>query len=166
MDLTPFSVSSEVTSLPADVFALYSVAHDGPNVFGPLSLTDLGGLTKYKALHSITTGVPVAYAIRGDAAGTVFLLVAPEPDQTYALQCQYWAKLTNLSVANPSNRWLDEHPDIYLYAALVESAPFLKDDERIQTWAGMLEQRLVDLDMATQELLFSGEMVDEPRLVF
>jgi len=166
MDLTPFSVSSEETPLPGDYDSLYSVAHDGPNFFGPLSQTDLGGLTRYKALHSITTGVPVACAIREDAAGSVALMVAPEPNATYLLQLQYWAKLSTLSDTNATNRWLIEHPDIYVYAALVESAPYLKDEQRMPMWKGELEARLNAMDAQTQRRAFSGEMVDEPRLVF
>lgn len=165
-DLTPFSVSSEETPLPSDFDSLYSVAHDGPNIFGPLTLTDLGGLTKYKALHSITTGVPVACAIRVDNAGSVGLMVAPEPDGTYLFQLQHWSKLVDLSDSNTINRWLLAHPDIYVYASLVESAPYLKDEQRMPMWKGELEERLNALDAATQRLAFSGEMTDEPRLVF
>ncbi len=159
-------VAAEEVAVPQDIDSLYSVAHDGPNVFGPLSLTDLGGLTKYKALHSITTGVPIAVAIREDAAGTVSLMFAPEPDQSYDLQCQYWAKLNPLNDTDNVNRWLLEHPDIYVYAALVESAPYLKDDQRVQLWEAQLEKRLERLGQQTQRRAFSGEMVDEPRLVF
>lgn len=166
MDISPFSVSTEETPLPADIDSLYSVAHDGPNVFGPLSLTDLGGLTKYKALLSITTGVPAASAIREKGDGSVFLMVSPEPNATFALQLQYWAKLTALSTSDTTNRWLLDHPDVYVYAALVESAPFLKDDQRIPVWQGMLESALDLMDASTQRRAFSGEMVDEPRMVF
>ena len=154
-----------MTALPSEIDSLYSVAHQGPNYFGPLVLTDLGGLQKYKALHSITTGVPVACAIKGDS-GAVFLQVAPIPDAEYALQMQYWTRLAQLSATSPTSRFLNENADIYVYATLVESAPFLKDDSRIQVWKGMLDESLNELDAATQRLTFSGEMTDEPRLVF
>ncbi len=167
VDLTPFAVSAEENSLPGDFDSLYSVAHDGPNYFGPLSQTDLGGLTEYKGLLTgNATGIPAAVAIREDASGSTSLMVAPEPNGSFALQLQYWSKLSTLSDTNPSNRWLLEHPDIYIYAALVESAPYLKADERIQTWQGLLTDRLNLLDEQTQRRMFSGEMVDEPRLVF
>jgi len=167
VDLTPLSVSAEATDLPSDIDSLYSVAHDGPNVFGPLVLTDLGGLTKYKALLSgDATGVPAACAIRQDGAGNTTLIVAPEPNATFALQAQYWAKLTPVSSTVPTSRFLTENPDIYLYAALLESAPYLKDDNRIPVWKGELEERLEKMGLATQRLIFGGEMVDEPRLVF
>lgn len=160
-------MSTEETPLPGDIDSLYSVAHDGPNVFGPLVLTDLGGLTKYKALLSgDSTGVPAACAIREDAEGAVSLMVAPEANATFQLQLQYWAKMPTLSTSTTTSRWLVKHPDIYVYAALVESAPYLKDDQRLQVWESMLEKRLNLMDEDTQRRAFSGEMVDAPRLVF
>jgi hypothetical protein len=167
VDLTPLAVSSEEVSMPDDFGELYSVAHDGPNYFGPLEQTDLGGLTKYKALLSgNATGVPAAVAVREDGTGAVSLVFAPEPNATFNLQAQYWAELTALNSGNPTNRWLERHPDIYIYAALVESAPYLKDDQRIQVRESQLEKRLERMGRQTQRRAFSGEMVDEPRLVF
>lgn len=159
-------MTTEATALPADTDSLYSVAHDGPNYFGPLDLADLGGLTVYKARHSITTGVPVACAIREDNAGNVSLMVAPEPNDSFSFQLQYWAKLIPLSANNTTNRWLNEHPDLYVYACLVESAPYLKDDNRMPMWKGELNERLDTLDLSTQRRAFSGEMTDTPRRVF
>lgn len=50
-----------------------------------------------------------------------------------------------LSSGNPTNWLLAGHPDIYLYAVLTESAPYLKDDERVALWHERLEQALQDL---------------------
>jgi len=167
VDLTPLEVTVEETALPEDIDSLYSVAHDGPTSFGPLDLTDLGGLTKYKALLTgDTTGVPVACAIRRDGAGNVSLVVAPEPNATFQFQAQYWAKPAQISVSNPTSVFLTNEPDIVIYAALVESAPFLKDDQRIGMWEQQLEKRLERMGRAQQRLAFSGEMVDPPRRVF
>jgi hypothetical protein len=166
VDLSPLDVSTEATDLPSDIDSLYSVAHDGPTYFGPLALTDLGGLTKYKALLSITTGVPAACAIRRDGAGNVQLMVAPEPNATFSLQAQYWAKPAEISSTNPTSVFLTNEPDIVIYGALVESAPFLKDDDRIGMWEQQLEKRLERMGRAQKRLAFSGEMVDPPRRVF
>lgn len=167
MDLTPLSVSTEATDLPSDIDSLYSVAHDGPNHFGPLDLTDLGGLTKYKALLTgDTTGVPAACAIRRDGAGNIQLVVAPEPNATFSLQAQYWAKPAEISTTSPTSVFLTEETDIVIYACLLESAPFLKDDDRIQMWETQLEKRLERMGRAQKRLAFSGEMVDPPRRVF
>ncbi len=43
-----------------------------------------------------------------------------------------------LSDANTSNWLLACAPDAYLYGALLESAPYIKDDERIAVWTAGL----------------------------
>jgi hypothetical protein len=37
--------------------------------------------------------------------------------------------------------WVTEYiPDLLLYASLLEATPFLKNDERIQTWQAMYDR--------------------------
>jgi hypothetical protein len=50
-----------------------------------------------------------------------------------------------LSDARPSNWLLAKHPDLYLYAALLEAEPFLRRDARVATWRAMLEAAMADL---------------------
>lgn len=50
-----------------------------------------------------------------------------------------------LSDRRPSNWLLAKHPDLYLYAALLEAEPFLRRDARIATWRAMLEAAMADL---------------------
>lgn len=47
---------------------------------------------------------------------------------------RYWKRIPKLSDECDSNWLLERHPDAYLYGALVHSAPFLKDDDRIGVW--------------------------------
>ena len=44
-----------------------------------------------------------------------------------------------LSSGNPSNWILEDHPDLYLYGALVEAEPYLKNDARIPVWRGLYD---------------------------
>ena len=50
-----------------------------------------------------------------------------------------------LSDARPSNWLLAKNPDLYLYAALLEAEPFLRNDTRMVTWRAMLEAGISDL---------------------
>jgi len=54
----------------------------------------------------------------------------------------YWQAIPSLATAG-TNWLLTRHPDLYLYAALGQSAPFLKDDERLITW-GTLYRTIKD----------------------
>jgi hypothetical protein len=45
-----------------------------------------------------------------------------------------------------STNWLlTAYPDTYLYAALVESAPYLRDDERVALWRAELDRRIAEV---------------------
>ena len=50
--------------------------------------------------------------------------------------------LTSLSVGSPTNWLLTSYPDIYLYASLLESAPYIKDDARVALWKSEYEIRI------------------------
>lgn len=76
--------------------------------------------------------------------------VVPVPDGSYSAELLYYGKIPALSDSNDTNWLLTESPDLYLYAALVQSAPYLKEDERIGVWAG-LYQRLFDDMMLADE---------------
>jgi hypothetical protein len=62
----------------------------------------------------------------------------------------YYAQIPSLSVSNTTNWLLTEAPDVYLYATLIQSAPYLKEDERIGTWAGIYQRLLADLKVSDE----------------
>jgi hypothetical protein len=47
----------------------------------------------------------------------------------------YYASIESLSDAKPTNWLLTKYPDVYLYAVLLESAPYIKDNEAAEVWA-------------------------------
>jgi hypothetical protein len=57
----------------------------------------------------------------------------------------YYAKPPALSDDVTSNWLLLKAPELYLYGSLMESAPYLGDDQRIQVWGAMFEKALMDL---------------------
>jgi hypothetical protein len=61
---------------------------------------------------------------------------------TYTLH--YFQKFDALS--SGVNWLITNAPDIYLYASLLESAPYIKDDQRIATWGTLLDKAIADLE--------------------
>jgi hypothetical protein len=53
--------------------------------------------------------------------------------------------ITPLSDASTTNWLLTAHPDIYLYATLLEATPFLIEDARVPLWETELQKRLEEL---------------------
>jgi hypothetical protein len=87
--------------------------------------------------------------------GSEFRFV-PTPDASYAAEIVYFARLNKLSVSVATNFLLTSSPDIYLYGSLLQAAPYLQDDARIQVWAALYERALSDLQVADDRGSNSG----------
>jgi hypothetical protein len=67
-------------------------------------------------------------------------ILAPTPAAAQTLEILYYQQPPLLGDEVQTN-WLTQYaPDLLLYAALLEATPFLKNDERIQTWQGMYDR--------------------------
>jgi len=76
--------------------------------------------------------------------------VLPQPAGSYEAELLYYANLPSLSDAAPTNWLLTESPDIYLYATLIQSAPYLKEDERTPVWTAMYDRLVNDMLLADE----------------
>jgi hypothetical protein len=73
-------------------------------------------------------------------------LIAPTPDTDATLEVIYYEQPRFLGDDFQTN-WITEYaPDVLLYASLLEATPFLKNDERLQTWQGMYDRAAQALD--------------------
>lgn len=88
---------------------------------------------EYRQNHSDVVGQPKYFTIFGDEIELI-----PTPDGAYTIEMIYRKNIPALSALNTSNWLLALAPDAYLYGALLESAPYIKDDDRIQVWAAGL----------------------------
>ena len=71
--------------------------------------------------------------------------IAPTPDAAYTIEMVYRKNIPPLA-ANDTNWLLVLAPDLYLYGALLESAPYIKEDGRIQIWGLGFTAALNDLN--------------------
>lgn len=82
------------------------------------------------------TGTPVYYA---DYDYSHFIVV-PTPIYAAPFELTYYETPDQLSPSNQTN-WLTQYaPDLILYATLLETAPYLRNDPRIQTWQTMYDR--------------------------
>lgn len=88
---------------------------------------------------------PLFFTVVGDN-----FQVVPSPDANYDAELMYYASVLPLSDSNTSNWLLTENPDLYLYGALIQSAPYLKEDERLNTWAGIYQRLFDDMMLADE----------------
>lgn len=71
-----------------------------------------------------------------------YWLVVPTPNSSYPFEVMYYSTLKPIDDTTQTN-WVTQYaPDLLLYACLLETAPFLKVDERIQTWQMLYDRAL------------------------
>lgn len=90
-------------------------------------------------VDAATPGVPVYWAV--DNAQIAFQRPAA---QAYGLTFRYRRKFA-LSDAAPTNALLTQYPDVYLYATLLEAAPYLRDNPSIPLWQDRLDRAVKEI---------------------
>jgi hypothetical protein len=138
---TLLTLSDAWTDLPAGFQSLYQLTlpNGGPSQY--LSPEDMRLVMQ--AAHPTPAGA-IYYSIIGDG-----LMVYPAPTASTPLQVDIWfyANLPPLN-AQQTNHWaLVRYPDLFFYGALVHSAPYLKADERIQTWEAAYQAILTTISI-------------------
>lgn len=135
------TLDQELVELPDDYEEWRSFAYEGADGFVPLNY-----ITPDRAnlLHYDETGAPMHFTVEGSE-----LRLLPAPDDVYTGRLLYYASIPPLSDTVTTNWLLTAAPDVYLYATLLEAAPYLRDDERVATWAALLERRISDLTAAS-----------------
>lgn len=81
-------------------------------------------------------------------------IFGPYPDSTYTLAGIYYARLPALS--SSTNTLFTTYPGLYLFAALAEAAPFLKDDPRIPIWEAKYASLVKDVQYEDSRENYSG----------
>ena len=143
------SMDTEYSAVPADFLECRTIKLN-TNPVQPLQFETVDSMDTLKTQYA-ATGRPQYFSIVGGQ-----IRVLPVPDTTYTAELIYFAKLTKLSSTNATNWLLTSSPDVYLYGALLQGAPYLQNDERIQTWATLYERGLNDLKIADDRGSTSG----------
>lgn len=144
------SFDAQYGAVPSDFLETKSLKLTSTNPQTPLEFLSIDALDQ-KAAEYTASGKPRFFGVVGGQ-----LRIVPTPDSTYTTELTYYAKLSKLSTSNTSNWLLASSPDIYLYGSLLQAAPYLQDDARIQTWATLYERALNDLQTADDRGASSG----------
>lgn len=78
-------------------------------------------------------GPPLYYSIVGDN-----LILSSGVMKGQAV-LRYFKRIPSLSDTERCNWLLRDHPDVYLYGAALQAAPFLRDDDRIGVWNSFVQ---------------------------
>lgn len=143
----------EYEALPADYLEMENLTVlDQPNP-KRLQYITLNQYDEYKRSYT-AAGVPLYYTLVGNQ-----VQLLPVPGDSYTVEMVYYAKIPALSTTNTTNWLLTKHPDVYLYGALIQAAPYLKDDERVGTWANLYERSVGDTAVADERASYAGAII-------
>ena len=139
-----FSIAGRYTTLPTDTLEIVRIVLDLQPVIvleymTPEELSE-------RRVSMTGTGKPYYFTTIGGSANQ--LEVLRSPDQTYTASIIYYTRIPAL--ADGTNWLLTNHPDIYLFGALVEAEPYLKNDDRMPMWTSRLDKALNDLRLQGQ----------------
>jgi hypothetical protein len=82
----------------------------------------------------------------------------PTPDAAYSVSLLYRARIPALADGNTSTWLLLDAPDVLLYGALGQSAPYLKDDARLTVWAALYQSAVDALNAENKSAKSIGTM--------
>lgn len=116
-----------------------------------LELTSLDDMLQLREQTGGGSGRPTHYAHFGEN-----IEVFPNPDTEYDIELMYYEKIPSLSDSNTSNWLLEVAPEAYLYGALVHSAPYLKDDARMQVWGALYAGAVAGVNKQADQARFGG----------
>ena len=141
-----FSIAGRYTTLPTDTLEIVRIVLDLTPVIvleymTPEELSE-------RRITLTGTGKPYYFTTIGGSANQ--LEVLRSPDDTYTASIIYYTRIAALTDSATTNWLLTNHPDIYLFGALVEAEPYLKNDERMPLWTSRLDKALNDLRLQGQ----------------
>ena len=137
------TLSSRYSATPGDWLQTVQL-HLQTDPIQPLEYVTEETLNEYRSKSS-ASGRPKFFTM----VGTEYE-VYPAPDSSYTAEVVYYAKIPALSDSDTSNWLLSLSPDIYLYGALIQSAPYLKDDERLPVWFGIYQKLVEDMNVSDE----------------
>jgi hypothetical protein len=147
--VTTATVASDSTvELPSDFLEVRDFVVVG-NPVRPLNYYSPSALNRNTRTWEI--GKPLDYTVLAND-----FQLAPIPDSVYTLKMFYFAAPVFLSDSNSSNAFLANTPDALLYGALLEAAPYLMDDARINTWGTMFDRAMASITRSDEQGQYSG----------
>jgi len=135
--------------LPADLIEIQALYVDDKTYLEYISQGELSR----RRMSNNEAGKPCFYTMNSNE-----LEFYPIPDDDYELTMVYISRVDPLSDDDPSNWLLEKHPDIYLYAALLHTAPYLHEDPRVAVWAGLYTQGIESLNSESRKAKYAGPL--------
>lgn len=120
----------------------------------PVTMLDFKPVDEMANYKQSATGKPRYYTIVGTE-----LEFDRAPDASYTGRIVFYKAVDALSDSVATNAILTRAPDAYLYGALMATAPFLMNDERLLMWSQMYQSAIDGLAQARRQERHMGRLV-------
>lgn len=119
----------------------------GPNVrleyVSPDTFVDIAG----------RSGRPEFFTVLGRE-----LHLAPTPNASWKMIMAYWADIPPLGPDQPMNDLLLQHPRLYLFGALVESAAYTRDGAPADRWLAHYQNEKIEAEYRQERARFGKQL--------
>jgi hypothetical protein len=134
---------------PSDFLEMKDIHIDA----NPIVNLNFKTVSQFYRLDNVSgSGNPINYTLVSNN-----FVLAPRPTGSSVINMTYYKIPKVLSDTNASNEYLDVCPDLLLYASLVESAPFLMNDERLTTWEALYTRGLTSITKSDEQSEFPAQ---------
>ena len=140
----------EFIDLPTDFQTMRSVRLSGVTGKPRLNFLTQTQIDDYRYSIDNVSDQPAYFSIVGDE-----MELAPTPNEDFDVEVLYRANIPALA-SNSTNWLLTLAPDLYLYATLLESAPYVGRDERISVWGSAMVEVLDQLNIHGERQSFNS----------
>jgi hypothetical protein len=141
------TIASGVLAVPADYLELKSAYIDGT----PVVQLQRASLSQVYEKYPLRTSTCKPKVIAREGSNFVF---GPYPDGDYTVKGIYYAKPTTISSSD--NALFVANPDLYLFAALCEAAPYIGNDSRVGLWEQKYMSVKADMEAESRKEDASG----------
>lgn len=144
------TIDTQYSAVPSDFLEIRSMKITSSSPIQPMYAQTMEAMDDLDAKNP-GTGKPVYFCVVGNQ-----IRVHPAPSGNYTAELAYYSTINKLSASVASNWILASHPDAYLYGALLQAAPYLKDDERAGVWTGLYVAAIEAIKTADERAASSG----------
>jgi len=116
-----------------------------------LTLASRAAIADIRAKNEDISNVAPYYYTHADGQFELY----PTPVEDTDFELLYYQKIPDLAT-NSTNWLLTDAPDVYLYGALLHSAPYLAEDARVAVWSQMYAAAVQNVNTSSEKARYSG----------
>jgi len=155
-DSTTYETNAYIT-LPSYLKELIWVRVEDGNIYYPLQRSSPNQIMSMFPDYGLNLRRPTHFAPLYSQSE---MIVKPTPDQAYDYDVGYYAYCAELSDDADTNWLTTNFPEVVVFGALIQSAPFLvPDDTRLNIWMTQYQAGMEKLKRAEAAEDFAGSLI-------